>query len=237
MKTVAILQSCYIPWKGYFDLMARCDEFIIFDDTQFTRRDWRSRNRIKTAPGLLWLSIPVMSKGKYEQLIQDVRVADTGWADQHWTTIRHAYRKAPYFAALETEIADLYRRAGAEEFLSDINRMMIEGVCRLLGVTTPLSSSRRYPSKQKKAERLIEICKQAGATRYLSGPSAQAYIDPQTFAQAGIELQYMSYEGYPQYPQIWGDFVHEVSILDLLFNVGPDAPKYMLWAGRTDPER
>jgi hypothetical protein len=228
MKRVVILQSSYIPWKGYFDLMARCDEFILFDDTQFTRRDWRSRNRIKTAQGPLWLTIPVMSKGKFNQFIQDVTVADPTWTEQHWTTIRHAYKKAPHFAALEGEIAALYEAAGKETFLSAINYTFIRGICRLLGIPTRLTYSREYPGEQKKAARLIEICKLARATHYLSGPAARAYIEPQEFESAGITLEYMSYDGYLQYPQLWGDFMHEVSILDLLFNTGPDASRWML---------
>lgn len=229
-KTVAILQSNYVPWKGYFDLMGRVDEFIIYDDVQYTRRDWRNRNRLKSPEGVRWLTIPVQVKGRYLQRIDETFVSDPGWAQRHWATVRSWYGKAPFFKPYEAALENLY--TGRKELkLSAINRRFLEGLRDLLGIKTPLSSSSDYASSGQKTERLLAICKAANATSYLSGPAAREYLDEESFRAAGVQVQWMSYEGYPEYPQLHGPFEHGVSVLDLLLNVGEDAPKYMLGAG------
>jgi len=225
-KRVAILQSSYIPWKGYFDIIDRVDEFILFDDVQFTRRDWRSRNRIKTAQGPLWLTIPVASKGRFTQTIEETEIAGA-WAEKHWAALRHAYARAPHFPGLAPRIEALYSAAARERRLSEVNRLLIDGICGLLGITTPRTWSRDYAVAGAKTERLVALCRAAGATVYLSGPSAQAYLRPEMFETAGVTLEWMDYAGYPPYPQLHGEFEHGVSILDLLFSVGPDARRYM----------
>jgi hypothetical protein len=230
VSTVVILQSSYLPWKGYFHQIALCDEFVFFDDTQFTKRDWRSRNQIKTPSGLHWLSIPVRSKGRYQQLIQDVRIADPKWAATHWSTIRSAYRRAPQFETHESLFSKLYSEASRLDFLSEVNALFIRGIAQILGLSARISFSSQYPGDAKKTDRLIDICRQIGATDYLSGPSAKSYIEPGLFNSAQIGLLYMDYTGYPQYPQLWGDFTHEVSIIDAIFNAGIDATRSWLRA-------
>lgn len=226
-KRIAIVQSSYIPWKGYFDLINLVDEFVLFDDVQFTRRDWRNRNRIKTANGSHWLTIPVVSKGRFFQRIDETAVADGDWADLHWRSIELAYRKAPHFDRYAETVEGWYRQAAGETALSRINHLFLSGLCGLLGITTPFTWSRDYGGEGQKTERLVGICQAAGATAYLSGPSARDYMEPERFERAGIALEYMDYSGYPEYPQRHGPFEHAVSILDLLFNVGPDAPACM----------
>ncbi len=227
MKKVAILQSNYIPWKGYFDIIGLVDEFILYDDMQYTRRDWRNRNQIKTANGLQWLTIPVDSKGKFYQKINETRVTGGQWAADHWKAIRFSYAKAPYFKRYEPMLASLYERAGQMQMLSQINHMFLTEICAELGITTRITWSSDYTLAEGKTERLAALVKSAGGDYYLSGPAAKDYIVDQVFADAGIELAYMDYAGYPEYPQLHGDFTHNVSILDLLFMTGPDAPKYM----------
>lgn len=224
MKRVAILQSSYIPWKGYFDLMRRVDEFILYDDAQFTKRDWRNRNQIKTKDGLLWLSIPVEVKGKFTQAVKDVCISDPSWRDQHFKTIANAYARAPHFREYSACLEDLYRGA-TEPRLSDVNRRFIEGLATILGITTRLSWSMDYDLPEGRVERLVSLCRQAGATSYLSGPSAKAYIDQDAglFAEAGIEVAYIDYSGYPEYPQLYPPFEHHVSVIDLILNAGPSA--------------
>ena len=224
-KRVAIVQSSYIPWKGYFDLIRAVDEFILLDDVQFTKRDWRSRNRIKTPQGPLWLTVPVQTKGRYEQLIKDAEVSDAGWAEGHWRSVRTHYARAPFFAHYAEAIERLFQRT--ETRLSEINRRMIEGLCQLLGIRTTLTWSMDYASVGSKTDRLVSLCVQAGATDYLSGPSAGAYLDADRFAAAGIEVQYADYSGYREYPQLYPPFDHHVSVIDLLLSVGPDAPAYL----------
>jgi hypothetical protein len=225
-KLVAIVQSCYIPWKGYFDLINLVDEFILYDDRQYTRRDWRNRNRIKTPQGSTWLTIPVEVKGRYEQRIDETHISDARWADRHWKTLIHNYAAAPFFDALRDEVQALYTRADSPE-LSRVNRLFLEELCRMLGIRTRLSWSTDYEAEGTKTERLVSLCRAAGATDYLSGPSAREYMDEALFADAGIELGYMDYSGYPEYPQLHPPFDHAVTVLDLLFNTGPDAPSFM----------
>lgn len=224
-KTVAIVQSNYIPWKGYFDLIGRADEFILLDDVQYTRRDWRNRNRIKTPNGTQWLSIPVQVKGKYTQLIQDTVVSEAAWAAKHWATIRNFYARAPHFATLAERLEQTYREAGALTHLSDINRLFIERICGWIGLGTRLCRSTDYLHGDGKSERLLDLCRQAGATVYLSGPAARGYLDETLFADHGIRVEWMDYGGYPSYPQLHGEFDHFVTILDLLLNVGPDSAR------------
>jgi len=226
-KSVAIIQSNYIPWKGYFDIVNLVDEFIIFDDVQYTKRDWRNRNAIKASDGVRWLTVPVVSKGRYHQLICETRVSDRTWAGKHWAALCHAYRKAPHFRAYGDHFEALYRQAGEEVYLSHINYLLIRAVCDVLGITTKLTWSMDYPASGSKTDRLVAICRAASATRYLSGPSARSYIEPEKFAASGIELSYMDYSGYPEYSQLHGEFQHKVSILDLLFNQGVNARRFM----------
>jgi len=189
-KRVAIVQSSYIPWKGYFDLIRAADEFILLDDVQFTKRDWRSRNRIKTQHGPAWLTIPVRTKGLYTQLIQDAYVSDTRWGEAHWATLRASYGRAPFFREYEERIAALYEARGDEERLSDVNLRFINIICGLLGITTPIRWSTDYGAPAGKNERLIELCRKAGATDYLSGPNARGYLNEAQFAASGIRVQF-----------------------------------------------
>ena len=227
MKTVAIVQSSYIPWKGYFELIARSDEFILFDDVQYTKRDWRSRNVIKTRDGLQWLTIPVNVSGRFFQPIKEVRIAERVWNKRHWKTIVANYARAPYFA----EYRDRHRAVvcnAIDESLSKINHRFIVGLCDLIGIQTRITWSMDYRVVEGKTERLVELCRQAGATRYLSGPSARAYVDPKLFDEAGIALEFVDYDGYREYAQLFPPFEHGVSVIDVLFNVGPAAREHII---------
>jgi hypothetical protein len=225
-KSVAIVQSCYIPWKGYFDLIASVDEFILYDDRQFTRRDWRNRNRIKTRHGSQWLTIPVESKGRYHQRIDETVIGDARWAELHWKTIAHNYAGAQCFREVRGFVEDLYRSAEASN-LSVVNHRFLAAICDLLGIRTVFSWSSDYEAEGAKTERLVSLCRAAGASHYLSGPSARSYLDEDAFSDAGIELEYFDYDGYPEYEQLYGPFDHAVTILDLIFNTGADAPRFM----------
>ena len=233
-KTVAILQSNYIPWKGYFDMINLVDEFILFDDMQYTRRDWRNRNRIKTPQGPAWLTIPVEVKGRYFQAIKDTVVSDPAWAATHWKSLVHNYSRAPFFRQFSETIEELYISC-TETSLSRINHRFLTAICGLLGIETSITWSMDYRLAEGKTERLVDLCVQAKATSYLSGPAARDYIDPALFERAGIELQYADYSGYPEYPQLFPPFEHSVTVLDLLFNTGPDAPRFMKSFGARVP--
>lgn len=226
-KTVAIVQSSYIPWKGYFDLIRSADVFILYDDVQYTRRDWRSRNVIKTPQGPHWLTIPVKAKGKYYQLINEVETVDQQWPTRHWQTIEMSYRSAAHFRGMAPAIHALFTECTTLDKLSEINHRLIAGLAQLLGIATPIVSSKDYGHVPGKTENLVHLCRALGATSYLSGPAATSYLDESLFETAGIGVQYMDYAGYPEYPQLHGEFEHHVSVIDLLMNTGSAAPSYL----------
>lgn len=225
-KKAAIVQSNYIPWKGYFDLINRVDEFILYDDMQYTKRDWRNRNRIKTPEGLLWLTIPVTVKDRFSQKIKDTVINDRDWNKKHWKTIAANYGKARHFIDYRDMFEELYLKSD-ERFLSEINYKFINTLCSLLGITTGISRSMDYNLCEGKTERLVDLCRQAGAEEYITGPAAKDYINEELFRREGITLHYIDYSGYPEYNQLYGQFEHSVSIIDLIFNEGADAPLYM----------
>ena len=225
-KKVAISQSNYVPWKGYFDLIASVDVFVIYDDMQYTKRDWRNRNKIKTPNGLAWLTIPVEVKGKYFQKINEVKVSDLGWVQSHWGKIKQCYAKSKHFGDISNWLEPLYMGMESAD-LSSINRAFIDAICDYLNITTEILDSRDFDLVEGKTERLVGICKDAQATQYISGPAARNYIEPEIFEGEDLELKWADYSGYPEYKQLWGDFEHGVTILDLLFSEGPDANKFM----------
>lgn len=223
-KRLATVQSNYIPWKGYFDLINLADEFVLFDDAQYTKNDWRNRNKIKTRDGARWITIPI--RHRFPQKTKDTVISYPGWNLKHWKTIVQNYSRAKYFPAYRELFEDLYLGC-KETHLSQVNYRFITAVCEILGVDTTISWSMDYRPIEGKTERLVDLCKQAGAAEYISGPSAKGYIDEELFRNEGIRLRYMDYSGYPEYDQAFPPFDHHVSIVDLILNQGPDAPKYM----------
>lgn len=223
MKKVAIVQSNYIPWKGYFDMIASVDEFILYDDMQYTKNDWRNRNLIKAPQGPQWLTIPVGQN--ISRRIRDV-TTDAKWKSVHWKTLVQNYRRAPCFAEIAEWLEPLYSEIKPDN-LSRINRSFIEAICNYLTIPTVISNSWDYDLGEGKTERLVALCEQAKADEYISGPAAKDYIEQSLFTQRGLKLTWFDYTGYSEYPQLWGDFVHGVTILDLLFNCGKESHRYM----------
>lgn len=226
MKRIAILQSNYIPWKGYFDIINMVDEFILYDDVQYTKRDWRNRNKIKTPQGLKWLTIPVEVKGKYFQKIKDTKISDPIWKVRHWTKITQNYKKAKYFKEYKDLFEDLYLNCN-EIYLCQVNYRFIITINKILGIKTKIRWSSEFNLIDGKNERLIGICKDCNANVYLSGPLAKAYLNEKSFEKEGIKVEWMDYSGYPEYAQLYPPFEHGVTILDLIFNEGNNATKYM----------
>ena len=229
MKKVAVIQSNYIPWKGYFDIIHDVDVFIFYDDLQFTKNDWRNRNKIKTPRGAEWISIPVGTD--LRRLICEVELRDASWQLRHWNLLRLHYEQAPHFRSYRTFLEEvLLGRQWTN--LSELNHFLIQSIARdFLGIKTQFLDSRAFGAQGQKQDRLVDLLKKAGTELYVSGPAARDYIDPTIFESAGIELVFKSYAGYPEYPQLHPPFEHGVSILDLLFNVGPDAPEF-IWGWR-----
>ena len=231
MKKIAIVQSNYIPWKGYFDLIAAVDEFILYDDMQYTRRDWRNRNQIKTPTGVQWLTVPVRVKGKYHQKISETEIDGVDWAASHWRSLTQNYRRAPFFAEVAEWLEPIYLQETFSH-LSALNRRLIGAICTFLGIGTKIANSWDYRLSEGKSERLADLCVQAGGAEYISGPAAKDYVEEPIFKVRGVKLTWFDYAGYPEYPQLWGEFRHGVTIVDLLFNCGPRAPRYMRYVAK-----
>ncbi|HET6435855.1 MAG TPA: WbqC family protein [Xanthomonadaceae bacterium] len=236
MKRVAILQSNYLPWKGYFDILGAVDEFIVYDCAQYTKNDWRNRNQLKTAQGKVWLTVPVRHRS-LDQRIDEVEVADPRCFRKHWNTYRQAYGREPGFAAHEAVLAEAFATAAEFPRLSEVNLHFLKTVAGVLGIGTRITDARDYALPPGRNERLLALCRQAGATCYLSGPAARSYLDEEAFAREGIGVEWADYGGYEPYPQPYPPFDHYVSVLDLLACTGTRAPGYLKSAamGRSAP--
>lgn len=230
MKRVAIVQSSYIPWRGAFAMIARADAFVFLDSVQFTRRDWRTRNRIETAQGPLWLTIPVKQKGNYLSPIDAMEIAEPGWATKHLRSIEGAYRRGAGFSSAIEAVRAAYEGVAEQPMLSGVNQHLTRALCAIMGITTPfLRDVDLLPRERLEAldptQRLVQLAAATGATHYISGPSAQAYLDEGAFAARGMVVEWMSYAGLPEYPQLWGAFEPAVSILDPLLTLGAEATR------------
>ena len=238
-RTIAIVQSNYLPWRGYFDLIRSVHELILFDSVQYTKRDWRNRNFIKTPRGPQWITVPVEVKGKYLQAIDETRIADTTWADTHIKTIEVNYRRAAGFADVGPWLFESIRAAAAEPLLTNVNERLLRAIAERLRLRARLRRctdliDRAEMARMDASTRLLALCRAAKAERYLSGPAARNYLDETIFAAAGIEVAWMDYSGYPAYPQLWGAFESRVSIIDLLLNVGDGAAAFLGRVGYDD---
>jgi len=220
-KKVAIIQSNYVPWKGYFDIINSVDLFVFHDDIQFTTGDWRNRNKIKTDTGTRWITIPCGRDEKRK--INEVRIGDFQWQRKHWNLISNYYSKAPFFNAYKNSMEDIYINTRWTN-LSEFNQFFIKKIAiEWLGVRTNFEDSSKFNLIQQKADRVLELLKKVGATEYISGPAAKAYLNSSRFTDSGIKLKWMDYSDYKEYNQLYPPFIHNVSILDLLFNEGPNA--------------
>lgn len=224
-RTVVLLQSNYLPWKGYFDLIAAADLCVFHDDVQYTKQDWRNRNRIKTPRGTTWLTIPCGADER--RTIAEVTLPDHAWQVTHWRRICASYEAAPWFSTCAGFLEDFYLRHKWSS-LSELNQYLIRHISsNVLGLSTEFDDTRRYDLSERKAARVMELLEKVGATHYLSGPAAQRYLRAEDFLAKGITLRWMDYTGYREYEQLYPPFEHGVSIVDLLVHVGPAAAAYL----------
>lgn len=224
-KKVALLQSNYIPWKGYFDLINMSDVFIFHDDLQYTHGDWRNRNKIKTQNGLEWLSVPCGTSES--RLICEVELKDKNWQRKHWAKIEQSYSKTKYFNLFKDFFKNIYLDREWEN-LSDMNQFIIKAISHeLLNIDTKFEDSRNYDLEFRKADRVLELLKKTKADIYLSGPAAKSYLTESMANGIGIDIEWMDYSGYPEYNQLYPPFEHGVSILDLIFNEGENVKHFM----------
>jgi hypothetical protein len=226
MKKAIITQSNYIPWKGYFDSIRHVDVFVVYDDMQYTKRDWRNRNVIKSPQGLKWLSIPVEVKGKYFQKIKDTKIADKNWNLSHWDIIKQNYKNAKCYNETAEWLEPLYKNCDFE-FLTDVNLHFINEINHRLGIQTEIKFSSEFELAEEKTQRLVNICKNLNVTDYYSGPAAEAYMELKKFELQNINVHYWDYSGYPAYEQLYGNFEHGVSVIDLLMCEGDSSINFL----------
>jgi len=229
MKKVAVLQSNYLPWKGYFDIIHDVDLFIFHDDLQYTKNDWRNRNKVATPGGPKWLTVPAGTNE--HRLIVDVKLEDSRWQRDHYNKLCAYYKKAPYFHCYEPFLNKIYLQK-EWTYLFELNRYIIERIAvDFLGIQTKFDDSRNFKTHGQKHEKLLSMLASAGAEAYVSGPAAKSYIDEADYREAGVRLAWKNYDGYPEYEQLYKPFSHNLSVLDLLFNTGDDA-SYYIWGWR-----
>lgn len=226
MKSCIITQSNYIPWKGYFDSINQVDTFVIYDDMQYTKRDWRNRNYIKTPQGLKWLSIPVEVSGKFHQKINETLISDKTWNRSHWESIKQNYKDATCYKDHKDWLENLYMNCNFEK-LSEVNEYFLKEICDFLGIKTEFRRSEEFVLSEERTQKMVDICVDLGANHYYSGPSAKAYMIEEKFTEKGIQLHYFDYSGYPEYTQLNGNFEHGVSIIDMILNLGKKTTEYM----------
>jgi len=229
MKKIVITQSNYIPWKGYFDAIAISDEFVIYDDMQFTRRDWRNRNIIKTSNGNKWLTIPVEVKGKYLQKINETKISDKNWNKDHWNILKYNYSKSKNFIDYKDFFEELYLNS-TSLYLTEINFRFINAICDVLNINSNFRFSSEFELKEERSERLLDICLKLKGTEYHSGPAAKLYMNEQIFNDAGVKINYFDYTEYPKYQQLYSPFEHGVSVLDLIFCEGKNAINFLKYS-------
>lgn len=221
---VAVNQSNYIPWRGYFDIIASVDLFVFYDDLQYTKGDWRNRNRIKTAQGAKWITVPVVYK-QLDKLICETEICnDADWQGDHLNQWHLHYSKAPFF----DDVLGILDQLGRDENLtiSQLNIRLIREVCAYLGIKTPMVMSSEFNLSGAKTARLVDLLRQTGCSSYLSGPNGDNYLDKEMFRENGLRLYYKTYD-YEPYPQLWGPFEGAVTVLDLIANCGPDSATHL----------
>jgi hypothetical protein len=231
---LAVLQSNYIPWKGYFDLMAMSDLFVIYDSVQYTKNDWRNRNQIASATGPIWLTIPVTTAGRAGQTINEASIEDPRWSRKHWSAISQTFARRPHFASVRDEWEAAYRDAEGFALLHDVNVHFLRMVARHLGIETPLVDDREFVLEaDSPTGKLVQLCVAVGADRYVTGPAGLDYLEVDRFHERGIALDVIDYGHYHQYSQGTAEFRHGVSALDLIASVGPEARSHLLGRFRT----
>ena len=220
-QTLVVLQPGYLPWLGFFDQMRRSDVFVYYDDVQFDKHGWRNRNRIKTPAGPLWLTVPVLHRGLGNPQIVDTRIdRTTPWARKHVRTIRQYYARAPFIDRYLPQLEEQLERPWTHIAELDIAVAGLLG--RWLSLEPRIYRSSELKVAGDKSERLLNLCRHFGATRYLSGDAAREYLDVDLFARHGVAVEWQNYR-HPVYPQQHGAFLPFLSALDLLLNCGDDS--------------
>jgi len=220
-RTCVVLQPGYLPWLGFFEQMDRADEFVLLDDVQFDKHGWRNRNRIKGPNGVQWLTVPVKVKGHGQPAIRDVGIDSTqAWTRKHLQSLRTCYGSSPFFDWLYPPLEALLSQPWT--FLVDLDVALIDLLRETLGVRSNVSQSSELSIDSGRCERLLAMCQALDCKVYYSGAAARSYLDVELFARAGIRVEFQDY-AHPTYPQRFGPFVPQLSVIDLMFNAGPES--------------
>ena len=232
IKSCAVLQSNYLPWRGYFDLINDVDLFVFYDEVQYTTFDWRNRNKIYTKDGVQWITLPCGRDRK--RTIAEVKISsDVDWQKKHFDLISEAYKKAPFFTKFKPFLEHIYLEQ-KWIYLSEFNQYMIKYISQdILGIDTAFARSKDFISTGQKGDKMLSLVLNIGAKNYLSGPSAKDYLNEYDFNTNGINVIWKDYSGYPEYKQTQEPFEGSLSIIDLLFNTGDDAA-YYIWGWRSN---
>ena len=230
---VAIHQPEYLGYLGFYNKMMNADAWIVLDNVQLAKRDFVRRNRIRGSNGPMWLSIPVITKGRYYQLIQEVEVDNTqSWRKSHWKSIQYQYQRAPYFEQYAEQLASIYESEW--RLLADLNIAVIKTMTRLLGVERPTYVASQLGVSGNSSQLLADLTQAIGGDVYLSGPMGRDYLDESLFRERGLQIEYNDFT-HPVYRQAQGEFVPYLAAIDLLFNYGP-ASRYVIADGGTRRE-
>jgi hypothetical protein len=218
VKTLVVLQPGYLPWLGYFDLLSKADVFVHYDDVQFDNHGWRNRNRVKGPKGAIWLTVPVLHHGRGAQSILDVEIDDRrDWRRKHLSTIGQLYAHATFVDSILPRLREIIERPWPR--LVDLDLALIDWLAEEIGISTPCYRASQLDIGGDRIERLVNLCKYFGASRYISGNAARDYLDVTRFAAAGIDVVWHDY-AHPTYAQQHGEFVPYLSVLDLVLNAG-----------------
>jgi WbqC-like protein family len=220
---VVITQPTYLPWIGYFDLIDQADLFIVLDNVQFEKQSWQQRNRIRTATGLQWLTVPVKFRGRLGQLIREVEIRDAEFWQSHVRAIELAYRRTPNFNSYLPDLRGLLQKLSTG-LLVDLNIGLLHWFLQVLQIRTPVVTASSLGQTGKRTELLANLCECVGATHYLSPLGSAAYLlsEANILQQRGVEILFQNYE-HPTYRQLFEPFCAFACIADLLFNEGGGA--------------
>lgn len=217
---VGIHQPMYLPWLGLFDRIHRCDLFVLLDNVPYSKNYFLNRNKIKIKGGFTWLTVPVLTKGNFGQLIKDVEIDNTDkWKERHWKSIYFSYKKAAYFSKYADFFENIYNREWTK--LAELNEELLNYISESLRIKTPIIRASTLNADGKKEELILNICKELKADEYLSGPDGKNYLNMELWEKNNIHVDFQQYV-HPTYPQLFGDFIPNLSSIDLLFNCGKD---------------
>jgi len=220
-------QPSYLPWLGLFSKMAKSDIFVYFDIVSYSKWDWSSRNKIRNPHGWMWLTVPVLTGNKNNQIFTEVKIDNTQqWARKHWKGINMSYSRTPYFSLYENFFRDVYDSEW--NYLSDLDEHITKFLIESLGIKIKfIKASTSLQLKGHKSSLVLDMCKKMNANTFIFGGEGKTYAQVEDFESAGVNVIFQEYE-YPVYPQIHGEFIPNMSVIDLLFNCGPKSLDILL---------